>query len=183
MNAAVRASLRPRGVAVIYTTCSLFASELRAGKSMPHRTATAVGSAIAGTDCNDGVSLIVAARPSAGRSPVREHCAESHRPSRGQIGYTSSTRRLQMQLHSGTPHRSLIGVSSGTLPLVNTTPILKVSRRSSSANVSAAKARAAARTASPNPSIERTRSGSAGSAFISFWAKPAPPPRAAHVKR
>ena len=35
----------------------------------------------------------------------------------------------------------------------------------------------------PNPSIERTRSGSADLAFISFWAKPAPPPRAAHVKR
>ena len=32
-------------------------------------------------------------------------------------------------------------------------------------------------------SIERTRSGSAGLAFISFWAKPAPSPRAAHVKR
>ena len=38
-------------------------------------------------------------------------------------------------------------------------------------------------TETPNPSIERTRSGSAGLAFISFWAKPAPPPRAAHVKR
>ena len=37
--------------------------------------------------------------------------------------------------------------------------------------------------ATPNPSIERTRSGSAGLAFISFWAKPTPPPRAAHVKR
>ena len=35
----------------------------------------------------------------------------------------------------------------------------------------------------PNPSIERTRSGSAGLALISFWAYPAPPPRAAHVKR
>ena len=35
----------------------------------------------------------------------------------------------------------------------------------------------------PNPSIERTRSGGAGLAFISFWAKPAPPPQAAHVKR
>ena len=35
----------------------------------------------------------------------------------------------------------------------------------------------------PNPSIERTRSGGEGLAFISFWAKPAPPPRAAHVKR
>ena len=38
-------------------------------------------------------------------------------------------------------------------------------------------------TETPNPSIERTRSGSAGLGFISFWAKPAPPPRAAHVKR
>ena len=37
--------------------------------------------------------------------------------------------------------------------------------------------------ATPNPSIERTRSGSAGLAFISFWAEPALPPRAAHVKR
>ena len=35
----------------------------------------------------------------------------------------------------------------------------------------------------PNPSIERTRSGSADLALISFWAKPAPPPLAAHVKR
>ena len=40
-----------------------------------------------------------------------------------------------------------------------------------------------ARQVTPNPSIERTRSGGAGLAFISFWAKPAPPPRAAHVKR
>ena len=35
----------------------------------------------------------------------------------------------------------------------------------------------------PNPFIERTRSGGASLALISFWAKPAPPPRAAHVKR
>ena len=38
-------------------------------------------------------------------------------------------------------------------------------------------------TATPSPSIERTHSGSAGLAFISFWAKPALPPRAAHVNR
>ena len=37
--------------------------------------------------------------------------------------------------------------------------------------------------ATPNPAIARTRSGSAGLALISFGAKPAPPPRAAHVKR
>ena len=35
----------------------------------------------------------------------------------------------------------------------------------------------------PNPSFERTRHGRSLQAFISFWAKPAPPPRAAHVKR
>ena len=35
----------------------------------------------------------------------------------------------------------------------------------------------------PNPSIERTRTGMALQALTSFWAQPAPPPRAAHVKR
>ena len=43
--------------------------------------------------------------------------------------------------------------------------------------------RALAEEPMPNPSIERTRSGSAGLAFISFWANPALPVRAAHVKR
>ena len=47
----------------------------------------------------------------------------------------------------------------------------------------AMRAKEAFHTETPNPSIERTRSGSAGLAFISLWAKPAPPPRAAHVKR
>ena len=47
----------------------------------------------------------------------------------------------------------------------------------------AMQAKEAFNTETPNPSIERTRSGSAGLAFISFLARPAPPPRAAHVKR
>ena len=47
----------------------------------------------------------------------------------------------------------------------------------------AMQAKEAFHTETPNPSIERTRSGSAGLAFISFWAKLALPPRAAHVKR
>ena len=47
----------------------------------------------------------------------------------------------------------------------------------------AMQAKEAFHTETPNPSLERTRSGSTGLAFISFWAKPAPPPRAAHVKR
>ena len=38
-------------------------------------------------------------------------------------------------------------------------------------------------TVTPNPSFKRTRSGGAGLAFISFWAKPALPPRAAQFKR
>ena len=37
--------------------------------------------------------------------------------------------------------------------------------------------------ASSNPSFKRTRFGSAGLAFISFWARAGQPPRAAHVKR
>ena len=168
---------------MIYTTCTLFTSEHRAGKSVLHRTATAVSSAIAGTVNDQGLDLVVAARPSAGRSPPRErHGTSAHR-----VGVTlrsmAAHRWLQMQLKSSASNRCCTGFSSGTLSLVNTTPTLKVSRRSGSANVSAAKARAAAQTASPNPSIERTHSGSAGLAFISFCAKPAPPPRAAHVKR
>ena len=35
----------------------------------------------------------------------------------------------------------------------------------------------------PNPSIERTRTGMALQALISFWALRALPARAAHVKR
>ena len=37
--------------------------------------------------------------------------------------------------------------------------------------------------ATPNPSIERTRTGMALQALISFWALRALPARAAHVKR
>ena len=47
----------------------------------------------------------------------------------------------------------------------------------------AIQAKEAFHTETPNPSIERTRSGSAGLAFISFWAKPVMPLLAAHVKR
>ena len=39
------------------------------------------------------------------------------------------------------------------------------------------------RSTRPNPSIERTRTGRALQAPISFWALRAPPARAAHVKR
>ena len=39
------------------------------------------------------------------------------------------------------------------------------------------------RALTPNPSIERTRTGMALQALISFWALRAMPARAAHVKR
>ena len=38
-------------------------------------------------------------------------------------------------------------------------------------------------TVTPNPSIERTRTGKARQALIEFWALRALPARAAHVKR
>ena len=41
----------------------------------------------------------------------------------------------------------------------------------------------APRLPTPNPSIERTRTGRQLQAFISFWALRCPPARAAHVKR
>ena len=50
---------------------------------------------------------------------------------------------LRTQAPSGAPSRCRVGLSSGTLRLVSTTPIHKVVRRSGSASVSAAKARAA----------------------------------------
>ena len=105
---------------------------------------------------------MVAARPSAGRSPARKHHDHT----------TAST-----------PSRFRIRLSSGTLPLVNTTQILKVSRRPGSANASASSARAATPPAPPNPSVKRTRSGKPALAFISFWPKAVLPPRAAYLKR
>ena len=47
----------------------------------------------------------------------------------------------------------------------------------------AMQAKDAFHTETPNPSIERTRTGRALQAFISFWALRALPARAAHVKR
>ena len=159
-NASFRASASPVRVAVTGPASPAFTFMRRAGKSMLHRTATAFGRVIAGKCRNQ--SLVVAARPAADRSPVRRHHAHTY---------------------SRTPSQFRSRFSSGTLPLVNQTQILKVSRRPGYANASATSARAATPPAPPNPSIERTRSGSAGLALISFWAKPAPPPRAAHVKR
>ena len=76
-------------------------SEPRAGMTVLNRTATAVGHAAAGTHINQGVSLVVAARPSASRSRARV-CSAICRP----------------------PRRCRIGFSSGTLPLVKASTAL-----------------------------------------------------------
>ena len=80
-------------------------------------------------------------------------------------------------------NRCCIGLSSGTLPVVNTTPMSKVARRSGSTTVSAAKARAVVPPAPPNPAVNRTPHGKPGLGFISFSPKPALPRVAGYLER
>ena len=65
-----------------------------AGTTLLHRTATAVGHANAGKFIIQGVSLVVAARPPAGRSPVVTSGAELRSPRVCQIRMGSGTLRL-----------------------------------------------------------------------------------------
>ena len=65
-----------------------------AGTTFLHRTATAVGHAAAGTHISQGASLVVAVRPSAGRSPVKAHNANCRSPGMCQIRMASGTLRL-----------------------------------------------------------------------------------------
>jgi hypothetical protein len=64
------------------------------GTTWPHRTATAVGHATAGPHISQGVSLLVAARPTADRSPLKEHNANCRSPRVCQIRMGSGTLRL-----------------------------------------------------------------------------------------
>ena len=86
---------------MIYSAFPPSTTEPRAGTTVPNRTATAVGHATAGTHINQGVSLMVAARPTAGSSRAKAHNAICRSPRRGRIG-----------------------VRSGTLPLVNASATL-----------------------------------------------------------
>jgi hypothetical protein len=72
-KATMRVSVRlaQNGVVVMSRICSRATSESRAGHSVPHRTATVVCHSTARTVGRQGVSLVVAARPTAGRSPAR----------------------------------------------------------------------------------------------------------------
>ena len=143
----------------------------------------AVGIAIVGTFNSEGVSLLVAARPSAGRLPAARHHARSGAQSEHQFWLGSSTPKAGNTTPVLLASRCCTGLSSGTLLAVNATPTLKVSRRSGSASVSAAKARAAAPPAPPNPSVNRTPHGRPGVGFISFSPKPALPRVAGYLER
>ena len=65
-----------------------------AGTTFCHRTATAVGHATVGTHISQGVSLVVAARPSAGRSPAGARNAKCRLPRVCQLRMGSGTLRL-----------------------------------------------------------------------------------------
>jgi len=73
---------------------SVLGNVSHAGTALLHRTATAVGHAIAGKFIGQGVSLVVAARPSAGRSPVKAHNANYRAPGVCQIRMGWGTLRL-----------------------------------------------------------------------------------------
>ena len=167
----------------IGTTCSLPASELLTEKSVLHRTADTFVSAIFATANGEGVSLVVAARPSAGRSPAAKHHARRGPRSEHRFWLGSSTPTAGNTTPVLLASRCCTGLSSGTLPVVNTTPILKLSRRSGSAHVSATNARAAVPPAPPNPTVNRTPHGRPGLGFISFSPKPTLPRVAGYLER
>ena len=178
-----RASLQSERVAPIRTAGSLLTSELLAGESVLHRTTTPFASATFGTANSEGVSLVMAARPSAGRSPAAKHQAQCGGPSRHRFCFGSSTHTAGNTTPLCLVNRRRTGLSSGTLPVVNTTPILKVARRSGSSSVSVTKARAVVPPAPPNPAVNRTPHGRPGPGFISFSPKPALPRVAGYLER
>jgi hypothetical protein len=73
--------LAQSGVVVMSRICSLATSESRAGHSVLHRTATAICHPSGSTHGNHRASLVVAARPTAGRSPARVRTAMRQRQS------------------------------------------------------------------------------------------------------
>jgi hypothetical protein len=88
MEAGERKSVsRTGGAAVIYATFPPSTSDRRAGTAELHRTATAVGHATVGKLINQEVSLVVAARPSAGRSPAAARAASVERRASAKLGW------------------------------------------------------------------------------------------------
>jgi hypothetical protein len=94
-------SLPSAGAAAIRSTRSPVKAELHTGNAELYRTATSVGRSTVGTLGNQSASLVVAARPSAGRSPTAARNAKCRSP---------GGRRTRM--------------GSGTLPLVKYNAVL-----------------------------------------------------------
>ena len=183
MQGIARASLKAERVPPIRATGSLLISEFLARSSVLHRTTAPVGSAIFGAANSECVSLMVAARPSAGRSPAAKYHARCGAQSRSRFCLGSSTPTAGNTTPLCLVNQCRTRLSSCTLLVVNTTPIHKVARRSGSATVSAAKARAVVPPAPPNPAVNRTPHGRPGLGFISFSPKPALPRVAGYLER
>jgi hypothetical protein len=107
----------------------------RAGCSKLHRTATAFGHATVGTCIHQSESLMGAARPSAGRSPVAAHNAKCGSPRACQSRTGSGTLRLMK-------------------PQVNWQSDTKVSRLSCISVWLGHERKSSNSTTPPNPSIE-----------------------------
>jgi len=89
-----------------------------AGTTLLHRIAAAVGHATAGTHVSEGVGLVVAARPPAGRSPVVASGAVFRSPRACQIRMGSGTLRLmeekfKWQSNTKVPRPSRLGARLG----------------------------------------------------------------------
>ena len=97
-----RASLKPERVPPIRTTGSLLTSEFLAGKSVVcvAQNHSPVSSAIFGTANTEGVNLVVAARPSAGRSSAAKHHARCGAQSQSRFVSVRAHPRLGIQRHS-----------------------------------------------------------------------------------
>ena len=138
----------PASAMAIRTTRSPVMSELRVGCAELYRTATSAGHSTVGTLGNQSASLVVAARPSAGRSPVRVLSALRQRKSCSLVTCSSGTlpvvkysaNMLTRQLHvTGVAQAASRGLG-GVLGRAST----KVSRCCTSPIGSATSARAAA---------------------------------------
>ena len=81
----------PAEVAVTFAIVSPLKSESRAGSSELYRTATSVCHSTIGTLGSQSASLVVAARPTAGRSPARARSALSQRKSCCPTEFSSGT--------------------------------------------------------------------------------------------
>ena len=128
-----------------------------------YRTATAVGHATAAKFFSQGVSLVVAARPSAGRSRARVRTAICRSPSRCRMGFYSGTLPLvntAAALHSchKRPFQScLLGSrASGGKSKQSKTQVPQ--SRSSAVWLGRERKGGSSHTA-PNPSVNRTANG------------------------